>query len=81
MLSFLKRLPDNSVSIIMSGINRSLIMNEEYRRQIFLEIERVLNKDGGFLCKDSEPPKDLQLEVVSGKSKYDDFIFQKPEHK
>jgi len=49
MLTFLRGLPDNSVSILMSGINASLLSNERYRKEVLAEIERVLDPEGAFL--------------------------------
>lgn len=52
MLSFLKRLPDNSVSVLMSGIDELVMASSDapkYREQVTQEIYRVLNPNGGFL--------------------------------
>jgi hypothetical protein len=64
MLSFLKRLPDNSVSITMSGIDRSVIEDVPYRQDVLKEIERVLDPNGGFLSSDSFI-SDFDTEVIS----------------
>jgi hypothetical protein len=54
ILHFLKRLPDNSVSVLTSGINYGLIDNTEYRDAIALEIERVLDPKGLYISKSSD---------------------------
>jgi len=54
MLHFLKRLPDNSVSILTSGINYALIDNTEYREAIAREIERVLSPTGVYISRSSD---------------------------
>lgn len=54
ILHFLKRLPDNSVSILTSGINYALIDNTEYRDAIGLEIERVLDPNGLYISRSSD---------------------------
>jgi SAM-dependent methyltransferase len=84
ILSFLRRLPDDSVSILMGGIDTGVISDDSYRRQIFEEIKRVLSKDGGFLCQQSNPPAELKLEVVHnghGDCAGGDYIFRKPREK
>ena len=48
MLTFLKRLPDNSVSILVSGID-CMIIEEEYGELVAAEIERVLDPNGAFV--------------------------------
>jgi hypothetical protein len=70
MLTFLKRLPDNSVSIIMGGVGTEIIDDFEYRDQVFNEINRVLSAKGGFLCENSDPriSKMPDLEEVSNLS-------------
>lgn len=61
MLSFLKRLPDNSVSILTSGIDSNIIPNEKYRREVASEIQRVLNKNGVYMtCASDIPVKGLE---------------------
>ncbi|MEK9160716.1 MAG: hypothetical protein AAB440_01610 [Patescibacteria group bacterium] len=48
MLTFLKRLPDNSVSVFCSGIDSDII-NYEYEKQVSEEIKRVLKDDGAYV--------------------------------
>lgn len=54
ILSFLKRLPNNSVSIMMGGIGQEVIENYKYRDEILKEIKRVLSPDGGCLTVSSD---------------------------
>ena len=62
ILHFLKRLPDQSVSILTSGINYALIDNTEYRDAIAREIERVLSPTGAYISRSSDiNTKNLEL--------------------
>ncbi len=45
-LSFLKRLPNNSVSILAGGIEKNIIQDPEYRIQLGEEVVRVLSPTG-----------------------------------
>jgi len=54
MLHFLRRLPDNSVSILTSGIHDQLIDNPDYRAAIAVEIERVLHPKGAYISNCSD---------------------------
>jgi hypothetical protein len=46
MLTFLQRLPDNSVSILTSGIDDCVLPNDDYRYAVEKEIKRVLDPNG-----------------------------------
>ena len=48
-LTFLKRLPDDSVSISASGLDIDVIPNNEKTQEIEKEIERVLHKEGAYI--------------------------------
>jgi hypothetical protein len=52
-LSFLKRVPDHSVSVFSSGTNIEVIEDDEYREMVSQEIKRVLHPDGAFINHDS----------------------------
>jgi len=54
IVSFLRRLPQNSVSGIAGGIDYSILGNRQYVRLVDLEIFRVLNPQGAFLVYDVE---------------------------
>lgn len=54
MLSFLKRLPDNSVSIFTFGIDNNVIPDRKYREAAAKEIPRVLNESGVYLTYESD---------------------------
>lgn len=54
MLSFLKRLPDNSVSVWCSGVDYFVIPDHEYRSAVAKEIIRVLHPDGGYIGQNSK---------------------------
>ncbi len=78
ILHFLKRLPDNSVSILTSGINYGLIDNTEYREAIALEIERVLDPKGLYISKSSDiKTNNLSLIPDLSSDKFDIKIFSK----
>jgi hypothetical protein len=49
MLGFLKRVPDNSVSVLCSGIDRDVIDNDYYVALVAEEITRVLAKNGTYI--------------------------------
>ncbi|GEM_PF-1714280 len=49
MLGFLRRLPDNSVSILCSGIDTYIIERGDYRDAVAKEIIRVLDPDGVYI--------------------------------
>lgn len=59
-LEFLKKFPDNSVSIVVSGFTIHNFRND-YRRQVLEEIFRVLKPDGGFITADKIMPDDNDL--------------------
>ncbi len=54
MLRFLNRIPDNSVSILTSGITYALIDDTEYRDNVAKEIERVLDPKGLYVSIHSD---------------------------
>lgn len=49
MLTFLHRLPDSSVSIFCSGIDRIIVSNAQYRKLVAEQIERVLSPEGAYI--------------------------------
>ena len=49
MLTFLRRLPDNSVSIISSGLDEHVLPNATYRYAVEQEMARVLDPQGLFV--------------------------------
>lgn len=49
MLSFLRRLPANSVSVWCSGIDRIVLPDQEYRNEVVKEIVRVLHPQGAYV--------------------------------
>jgi len=55
MLSFLKRLPDDSVSIFTFGITYEIV-EPSYLAEVAKEIERVLSKDGMYVSDSSSVP-------------------------
>ncbi len=50
MLSFLRRLPDHSVSIFASGIDNFVLDDSDYVRETVTEIVRVLHPTGVYIC-------------------------------
>jgi len=63
MLDFLSRLPDNSVNIVMNGIDDTILNNQEYIRAVANEITRVTKK-GGFVFGSHSAPLDWMHEVI-----------------
>lgn len=55
MLSFLKRLPDNSVSVFTFGITHEIVA-PSYSSEVAKEIERVLSPDGLYITDSSSIP-------------------------
>lgn len=49
MLTFLRRLPPDSVSVFSSAIDREVLPNREYQAKVEKEIERVLNPGGAYI--------------------------------
>lgn len=63
MLSFLRRLPDNSVSIICCGMDDIVLPNYPYRKEVEKEMARVLNQKGLIIQDDgSLRPSDDDVE-------------------
>lgn len=67
MLTFLKRLPDDSVSLFAFGINYGVLNNPGYATEVGAEVVRVLSV-GGVLVEshanavvENMPPKRLQI--------------------
>ncbi|MEI7424743.1 MAG: hypothetical protein WCK10_01340 [Candidatus Staskawiczbacteria bacterium] len=82
MLSFLKRLPDNSVSITMGGVGPEIMKDNEYWKEVFKEVERVLSKNGGFLYYASGPASpDVKFDVAYEGPTSGDYIFKKSDKK
>lgn len=49
MLNFLKRLPNDSVSILCSGIDYEILPDQKYRDETAEQIERVLDPKGAYI--------------------------------
>ncbi|MDO8509886.1 MAG: hypothetical protein Q7S24_01965 [bacterium] len=76
MLTFLRRLPDHSVSIYMSGIDGAILGDGTYRNDVAKEIERVLSPNGGCISNhtfiDEEyARKGTQLQCVKDQDRND----------
>lgn len=52
-LTFLKNIPDNSVSIMTFGTDGLMLRDAEYNHKLGKEIARCLSKDGAFLSSES----------------------------
>ena len=65
MLSFLKRLPDDSVSVMCSGIDEC-ILKPAYANEVRKETLRVLSPDGGLLNFASIIHLDLPDKLMDG---------------
>lgn len=60
MKDFLKRIPDNSVSVFASGIDMDIISQDMYAYEIESEITRVVSPSGAFISYKSRlDPKGL----------------------
>lgn len=83
ILTFLRRLPDNSVSILASGIDKNVLNNNgEYIEKINKEIQRVLNDKGIFMSYEScFHPKELRSENEIMGSHYGIDLYKKPKQK
>ena len=86
MLSFLRRLPNNSVSIFMSGIDEYVIPNPDYRKEVLNEIERVLSTSGALVqwATYELNPHNLKKEIISPlRNPYSDaqlVVYKKDKH-
>jgi hypothetical protein len=79
MLSFLRRLPDNSVSIFASGIDRNIICDNEYLDAVRKEIGRVLHPKGAYISHESHA-MEFEFEDISREQpnrKEDIYFFRK----
>ena len=80
MLTFLKRLPDNSCSFLCSGME--ILDNDEYKDEVNKEIKRALNPDGAYIGNNygghlypeqsGDPEENLSNAIVE-EFKYDDY--------
>lgn len=59
MLDFLNALPDNSVSVLTSGIDKSILQNRKYADKVRLGIQRVVGEDNIHLTYCSPGLKDF----------------------
>lgn len=53
-LTFLRSLPDHSVSIFCSGIDECIIKDQKYIQEVAQEIQRVLHEEGAYIEYESE---------------------------
>ncbi len=67
MLEFLRRLPDNSVSILASGIDVSII-NEGYADKVSNEILRVLHPQGAYVNNNAGILISEGMKVLKGRA-------------
>lgn len=73
ILSFLKRLPDNSASLFGFGIDHHVMPDNKYREEVKKEIQRVLSNEGLYLTYGSSilpenfKPFDKQLKEEGSK--------------
>ncbi|MFA6185572.1 MAG: class I SAM-dependent methyltransferase [Candidatus Shapirobacteria bacterium] len=80
MLTFLSKLPDNSVHIIMNGIDQTIIRDHQYWGKLEKEITRVVKRGGIFTGYDSAYNKSIELsdfnKLYSGSKKsLDEYYF------
>ena len=78
MRSFLRRLPDDSVSVFVSGIDDAIVDNDDYLTEVASEITRVLHPKGLFLshgsnvCAEGFIPESLSYDGINNY----DFYFK-----
>jgi len=79
MLTFLKRLPSDSVSIFTSGVDSHVIPNNEYRNAVEQEMARVLHPKGACVSFDSafHPNKLKECSTDNSKRTWDLFVYKK----
>lgn len=72
MLSFLENLKDDSVSMIVGGIDRDIIHDENYRKPLEKEIQRTLSPSGGLLSfySDIYKPSNDKITTLGYQSPY-----------
>lgn len=83
LLSFLRRLPDGSVSIICSALTkRHIVSDPEYIRQVDAEIARVLHPQGVYVnyMDAAFKPRGLLRQEVTELDLQDLKIFSKQPH-
>jgi len=70
MLTFLKRIPANSVCVLACGIDKIIISDNKYANQIEKEISRVLSDKGAYLglCSRFNPKSLIKDKIVSNKT-------------
>ena len=75
ILTFLRRLPTDSVSLLACGIDRCMIGNDEYAFQVEEEITRTLNPKGAYLgmCSRFQPSRLRKDEAASDKNFFEKF--------
>ena len=75
ILTFLRRLPTDSVSLLACGIDRCMIGNDEYASQVEEEITRTLNPKGAYLgmCSRFRPSGLRKDEAASDKNFFEKF--------
>lgn len=74
MLDFISRIPDNSVSIQIDGIDNTIIPDENYQEALAKECMRVIEKDGLIFGNNSTALELISWELKrSGNKNADDF--------
>lgn len=73
-LTFLKRLPSNSVSIFCSALTEQVISDKNYIGQVDNEITRVLNPSGAYFNYENSVFKPTTLQIKKVKTKYSDLL-------
>jgi len=74
MLTFLKRIPDNTVSVLTCGLDRCMIAFDEYGIPVEEEIARVLHPEGAYLAMSSRfSPKKLKKDETTSDDRFSKF--------
>lgn len=79
MLTFVKKLPDNSVSFVMSGVDFNIMSDFDYMGKVEEEVRRSLHPDGGYIAVVSEfnPRGGGVEEIVKGDAAGPIEVFKK----
>ena len=78
LVSALKRLPDDSVNVMVAGLDKCILWRDEYAAESEEQIERVLSVDGAFLAIGSRlEPSGLIYDEQASDNEFKEFIKRK----
>ena len=77
-LSFLRRLPKNSVSIFCSALTEQVVSDPKYIEEVNAEITRVLHPQGGYINYENSVFRPANLQMRETETRYGDLqVFTK----